>query len=194
MGTLDRGFKSWAERTAATLRRELDIGPLAPIDPLRVASFLGIDVRTPRKIPGLPEEVIRPLLEGDPYGWSAVSLAINGGGLLIYNPRKSKGRRASDIMHELAHFLLDHKPTTIIMSENLDLAIRSFDLKQEDEANWLAWAVLLPRDAIVACLRRRMNPSAIAEEYGVTDDLVTYRTRITGVEYQFRAARRRARG
>lgn len=192
METLDRGFKSWAERTAATLRRELDLGPLAPIDPFRVAAFLGVDVRTPREIPDLPPDVIDPLLEGDPFGWSAVSLAINGGGLLIYNPRKSKGRRASDIMHELAHFLLDHKPTTIIMSEELDLAIRSFDKKQEDEANWLGWAVLLPRDALVACLRRRMNIQAIAEEYGITEDLVTFRKRITGVEYQFRAARRRA--
>lgn len=192
METLDRGFKSWAERTAATLRRELDLETLAPIDPFRVAAFLGVDVCTPREIPQLPADVIDPLLEGDPFGWSAVSLAINGGGLLIYNPRKSKGRRASDIMHELAHFLLDHKPTTIIMSEELDLALRSFDKKQEDEANWLAWAVLLPRDALVACLRRRMNIRAIAEEYGITEDLVTFRKRITGIDYQFRAARQRA--
>ena len=192
METLDRGFKSWAERTAATLRRELEVGALVAIDPFRVASFLGVEVRTPHDIPGLPADVIEALLEGDPYGWSAVSLVTDGGGLLIYNPRKSKGRRASDIMHELAHFLLDHKPTTIIMSEELDLAIRSFDRKQEDEANWLAWAVLLPRDALVACLRRRMSVPAIAEEYGVTEDLVTFRKRITGVDYQFRAARRRA--
>jgi Zn-dependent peptidase ImmA (M78 family) len=192
MGTLDRGFKSWAERTAATLRRELELGPLAPIDPLRVASFLGVDVCTPREIPGLPADVINPLLDGDPFGWSAVSLAINGGGLLIYNPRKSKARRASDIMHELAHFLLDHKPTTIIMSEELDIAIRSFDAKQEDEANWLAWAVLLPREALVDCLRQRLSVHAIAEGYGVSEDLVTFRIRITGVEYQYRASRRRA--
>lgn len=192
MGTLDRGFKSWAERTAATLRRELEIGPLAPIDPLRVAALLGIDVCTPRDIPGLPADVNHELLEGDPYGWSAVSLAINGGALLIYNPRKSKGRRASDIMHELAHFLLDHKPTRIIMSEESDLAIRSFDAKQEDEANWLAWAILLPRDALLACLRRRMKAQAIADEYGVSETLVAFRTRITGVEYQLRAGRRRA--
>ena len=192
MGTLDRGFKSRAERTAATLRRELELEPLAPIDPLHVASFLGVDVCTPREIPGLPADVIDPLLDGDPFGWSAVSLAFNGGGLLIYNPRKSKGRQASDIMHELAHFLLDHKPTTIIMSQELDLAIRSFDAQQEDEANWLAWAVLLPREALVDCLCRRLNIDRIAEEYGVSNDLVSFRIRITGVEYQFRVARRRA--
>lgn len=189
MGNLDRGFKTWAERTAATLRRELKIGPLAPIDPFRVAAFLGIEACTPRNIPGLPADVIDPLLEGDPYGWSAVSLATDGGGLVIYNPRKSRGRRASDIMHELAHFLLDHKPTTIILSQDLDLAIRSFDAKQEDEANWLAWAILLPRDALVACRRRRMNAEAIAETYGVSETLVAFRTRITGVDYQLRAAR-----
>lgn len=192
MGTLDRGFKSWAERTAATLRRELELEALSPIDPLRVASFLGVEVCTPRDISGLPADVTDPLLTDDPYGWSAVSFAIEGGGLLIYNPRKSKGRQASDIMHELAHFLLDHKPTTIIMSQESDIAIRSFDAKQEDEANWLAWAVLLPRDALVVCLRRRLDVAAIAGEYGVSEELVTFRIRITGVASQFRVGRRRA--
>jgi len=95
-------------------------------------------------------------------------------------------------MHELAHFLLDHKPTTIIISEELDIAICSFDAKQEDEANWLAWAVLLPRAALLECLRRRLSIDAIAEEYGVSKDLVTFRIRMAGVEYQYRAARRRA--
>ncbi len=186
METLDRGFKSWAERTAATLRRELKVAPLAPIDPLRTAALLGIEVCTPRDVPGLPDDVANALLDGDPYGWSAVSLAIKDGGLVIYNPRKSKGRRASDIMHELAHFLLDHTPSTIILSEDLDVAIRSFDAKQEDEANWLAWAVLLPRDALVACLRRRMSKEAIAEQYGVSEKLVVFRTGITGAAYQVR--------
>lgn len=191
MGTLERGFKTFAERTAVTIRRELGIGPLAPIDPFAVASLLGVDVCTPRQIPGLTSDVFDQLLEEDPYGWSAVSVATDGGGLVIFNPRKSKGRRSSDIMHELAHFLLDHKPATIILSQELDVAIRSFDAKQEDEANWLAWALLVPRDALVACLRERLSVPEIADRYGVSETLVNFRTRITGVEYQLRGRRQK---
>lgn len=192
MGSLDRGFKSWAERTAGTLRRELGLEPLAPVDPLQVATTLGIEVCTPRDLAGLPASVLDQLLEVDPFGWSAVSLATDGGGLVIYNPRKSKARQASDIMHELAHFLLDHQPATVVMSQDLDMAIRSFDAKQEDEANWLAWTILVPRDALVACLRQRMRSAKIAERYGVSETLVKFRLQITGVEYQLRAARRRS--
>lgn len=191
---LDRGFKSWAERTAATFRKELGLGLLDPIDPLAVASFLGVKVCTPHDLPGLPRDVLDQLLDGDPYGWSAVSLVVDDGGLLIYNPRKSAGRRASDIMHELAHFILEHKPATVVLSQDLQLAIRSFDAKQEDEANWLAWAILVPRDVLASCVRQRMAAGAIAERYGVSEPLVSFRLRITGVAYQFGGRRRRVQG
>ena len=191
MATFERGFKSWAERTALTLRRELGLSALDRLDPLKLAAYLDIKVCTPRQIPGLPKDVIEQLLKEDPFGWSAVSLLVDGGGLLIYNPRKSEGRRASDITHELAHFILDHKPTTIVVSHELEIGIRSFDAKQEDEANWLAWCILLPRDAVFDSLRRRMSVTAIATQHGVTEALVSFRMRITGVQYQLRAARRR---
>ena len=95
-------------------------------------------------------------------------------------------------MHELAHFLLEHKPATIILSQDLQLAIRSFDAKQEDEGNWLACAIL-PRDALANCARLRMTPGAIAERYGVSEPLVSFRLRITGVAYQFGGQRRTQR-
>jgi Zn-dependent peptidase ImmA (M78 family) len=147
-------------------------------------------VLTPREIPDLPPDVIEALLDKDPYGWSAVSLSTNAGGLLIYNPRNSKARRSSDVMHELAHFLLDHRPTTIVVSQEVDAAMRSFDAKQENEANWLAGAILLPRDALMACLRKRMTVQTIAEAYGTSEKLVTFRKQITGVDYQLKARRR----
>ena len=114
-------------------------------------------------------------------------------GVIIYNPRKSPGRRASDITHELAHFILDHQPATIILSAELDLGMRTFDAKQEDEANWLAWCLLLPREALVQAKLMRRSISDIAECYGVTEKLVTMRMDRTGVSSQFNAARKRQR-
>ncbi|HEY6329639.1 MAG TPA: hypothetical protein VI756_09880, partial [Blastocatellia bacterium] len=98
--TLERGFKAWSERTAKAMRRELGLAPHDPLPPERLAEYLGVVLWTPRDVPGLPRDVIDQLLERDPWGWSAVSVQRDGEATVIYNPRKSAGRRASDIMHE----------------------------------------------------------------------------------------------
>jgi len=193
MTTFDRGFKARAERAALAFRRELKLGPSDPLAPELLAAHLGIILWTPREIPGLPPDVLNQLIEIDPWGWSGVSLTVDGSGVIIYNPRKSPGRRASDITHELAHFILDHQPATIILSAELDLGMRTFDAKQEDEASWLAWCLLLPREALVQAKLMRRSISDIAECYGVTEKLVTMRMDRTGVSSQFNAARKRQR-
>ncbi|MGE0133135.1 MAG: ImmA/IrrE family metallo-endopeptidase [Blastocatellales bacterium] len=183
MKTLERGFKTWAERTALAFRRELGLTVNDPLPPERFATYLGIQLWTPRNIPDLPPEVTEQLLEKDPWGWSAISL----NGIIIYNPRKSKGRRASDIMHELAHILLDHRPAIILLSPDLPIGMRSFDAKQEDEANWLAGCLLLPREGLLNAKRRKLLVEQIAEHYGVTGALVNFRVNLTGIQSQVRA-------
>lgn len=185
MAAFDRGFKSWAERTSINIRREMGLVPHEVLDPLELANFLDIEVCTPSDIPGLPRDVLDQLLERDPWGWSGVSLIMPGDrGLIIYNPRKSKGRRASDIAHELAHFILAHQPGTLILLSDGDIAMRTFDSKQEEEANWLAWCLLLPREALVKAKHRGLTAAHIADQYGVTERLVTYRLSATGVNLQ----------
>jgi Zn-dependent peptidase ImmA (M78 family) len=107
--------------------------------------------------------------------------------LIIFNPRHSEGRQASDITHELAHIILGHQPATMVMSPDGSFVMRSYDQKQEDEANWLAWALLLPRDALLMKKRMKATVTDIAAAYGVTETLVQYRLRITGIESQMRA-------
>jgi Zn-dependent peptidase ImmA (M78 family) len=108
--------------------------------------------------------------------------------VVIYNPNHSGGRRASDITHELAHVVLGHEPGTIVLSEDGTMAMRSFNQKQEDEANWLAWSLLLPRDALVAALRSGASDEDIATSYGVTEILVRFRKKLTGVERQVKGS------
>jgi len=76
------------------------------------------------------------------------------------------------------------------MSQDGTLVMRSYDQKQEDEANWLAWCLLLPRDALTQCARRGLSIDAIAEQYGVSKKLVTFRLHVTGVRAQIRAYER----
>jgi Zn-dependent peptidase ImmA (M78 family) len=192
MTTFDRGFKSWSERISIVLRRELELAPHDALPPSQLAEYLDAELWTPRDVSGLPKDVIDQLLHRDPWGWSAVSLLLDGRGIVIFNPRKSKGRQASDITHELAHFILDHQPGTIILSPDGDIAMRTFDRKQEDEANWLAWCILLPRDALVWAKLAGLTTPQIAERYGVTETLAMFRLNMSGVHKQFRRKRIRA--
>lgn len=188
MTNLDRGFKSWAERTSIAIRREMGLTPQHPLAPFQLARLLEVEVWTPGMVSGLPKEALEQLLDRDPWGWSAVSLSVaDGRGLIIYNPRKSKPRQASDITHELAHIILDHKPTMIILSPDGNIAMRTFDKKQEEEANWLAFSLLLPREALLSTRRAGLNVAQIAERYGVSEVLVAFRLNVSGVEAQVRA-------
>jgi IrrE N-terminal-like domain len=186
MATLERGFKSWCERVATAMRVELQLAPHAPLPAQRLAEHLGIEIITPHDIPDLPPDALRQLTTVDRFGWSAVSFAVDGITTVIKNPNNSAGRQSSDIMHELSHVILDHEPTQLILSEAADVAMRSFDAKQEDEANWLGWTMLLPRPALIHCAHRRLSPANIASEYEVSATLVAFRQRVTGVDLQTR--------
>src|SRR5262245_17736812 len=133
MSTLERGFKSWAERLSVGIRRELELEPYAPLGPRALADYLDVVLWTPRDIPGPPPDVLKQLLERDPWGWSAATQVVDGRTVVIYNPRHSAGRWASNVAHELAHLILDHEPGKIMVSHDGSIVMRTFDAKQEAE-------------------------------------------------------------
>lgn len=188
MHEFERGFKTWAERTSLSLRRELGKSPSDPLEPSCLAEHLDVQLVTPQGIPGLPRDVLDQLLVRDPWGWSAVSACVGDTAIIIYNPKHSKGRRASDVAHELAHLILDHNPATIIMSQDGGMTMRSYNERQEQEANWLAGCLLLPREALIRCKRLGLSLTEAAQQYGVSEPLVTFRMRMTGVDRQWQAA------
>ena len=68
--------------------------------------------------------------------------------------------------------------------------MRTFDQKQEDESNCLAWALLLPREALFETRKNRQPLECIAAAFGVTETLVQYRLRMTGIDVQLSRRRR----
>jgi hypothetical protein len=190
MGVLERGFKTWAENLALNIRRDLSLAAHAPLSPLVLAEHLDVKVWTPRDVPGITQPVLNQLLHDDPDGWSAVSCSSNERVIVIYNPKHSGGRQNSDIAHELAHILLEHEPSRIVLSHDGAMVMRSFDPKQEEEANWLGWCILLPRAALVRAMSNRLEVEEIAEQWAVSRTLVEYRIRMTGVRTQMSRRRR----
>lgn len=186
--TLERGFKARAERTSMGLRGELGLTAFERLDPHRLATYLQVQLMGPAEVTGMTEDLLNQLLKVDPWGWSALTMVQGEAAIVIYNPAHSPGRQASDITHELAHIVMGHQPATMIMSHDGKIVMRTYNQKQEDEANWLAWAILLPRDALLAHKRKDSTVLEIAAAFGVTETLVQYRLRITGIESQIRAA------
>jgi Zn-dependent peptidase ImmA (M78 family) len=144
----------------------------------------------PRDVPGLPSDILEQLLQKDPWGWSAISVLQGANAVIICNPQHSPGRQSSDIVHELAHLILGHEPARLIMSHDGSFVMRSYDQKDEDEANWLAWSLLLPRDGLAACRRQKLTTLEIANRFSVSDTLVNFRLRMTAVDAQIKAAAR----
>ncbi len=190
MGTLVRGFKTWAERTSASIREELDLPAHAPLTLEKMAEFLDVLLLSPHEVVGLSEEAKAQLLVNDVEGWSAVTCMPGDRRIVIFNPTHSIGRRSSDIAHELAHILLGHEPGKMVISQGGEMIMRNFDQKQEEEADWLGWSLLLPREALAHAAKLGRTHEQIAREYRVSRQLVEYRIRMTGIDTQFRRLRK----
>ena len=186
MPTFERGFKVWAERTSISLRRELGIKSCDPLIPHELALFLKVDMKTPNDIQGLSQSHKRQLLNIDPKGWSAVTVETPEKHVIIYNPHHSIARQSSDQMHELAHILIKHEPSQLILCPNGDWVMRSYDQKQEDEAAWFSGCLLLPREALLEILKNGGSDEEACRHYGVSKRMLMARRNLSGVNIQMR--------
>lgn len=188
-----RGFKTWCETVALQQRRTLKLQPTAPLDPGVLAASIGIEVRTLEEVPGLDDDVLHVLRGEGADSWSAVTLTDGAKSVIILNSAHSVGRSASDLTHELAHLIIGHRPGRIDITEDGALMLHTYDRQQEDEANWLAGCLLLPRLALLFIERQGLDAASAARLYGVSTPMLQYRRQVTGVQYQVRRGRSTAR-
>ena len=184
----ERGFKTWCEKYSTEKRHKLGLKASAPLDPFLLAKKLGVTVWTPHDVPGLSTDVRNILLRNDgktPSCWSAVTLVMKNRVLVILNSSHSSARQASDLTHELAHRIRGHEAQEVDISAEGLMLLKSYEKLQEDEADWLSGCLLLPREALLAIKRRRLNPLDAATEFGVSMRMLKYRMAMTGVNKQF---------
>ena len=181
-----RGFKSWCERTAAEYRRTLGIPLGAALDPRALAAALGVRVAAPEELPGIPRDSLQHLTRAGADQWSAVTISQGGTRLVILNSGQSRARQASSLGHELAHIILNHSSDRVQLSDQGFLFRASFDREQEAEADWLAGCLLVPREDLLRAWWRMPETSALASHFGVSEALITWRLRMTGVRKQTR--------
>jgi Zn-dependent peptidase ImmA (M78 family) len=182
---LIRGFKSWCENVSIQLRKDLGLKPVDPLDVKTLADWLGIEIWTPHQIPGLEAKWAHILLKKDPDSWSAVTLSIGSKDLIILNSSHSKARQASDLTHELSHILIGHEAGRVDISPDGFLMLNTYNRDQEEEANWMAGCLLLPREALAVIIKQQVDFEITAKKYGVSREMVRWRINVTGVQRQF---------
>ncbi|WP_242910741.1 ImmA/IrrE family metallo-endopeptidase [Actinomadura terrae] len=178
--TLPRGFKANAEREAVRLRNEMGLPPNAPISIHVLAEHLGIAVVSGEQLGAL--EALEELERMQAYAFSAATFHVKGKNYVVTNPLRTAGRLASDVAHEVAHLLLRHELTEI--REVGGIPFRTCMPEQEEQATAMGGTLLLPRPLLMTAVSRGMNPSQIADAYGVTNEMARFRYNTTGVVKQ----------
>jgi Zn-dependent peptidase ImmA (M78 family) len=184
------GFKAQAERLSAQARQDLGLDPTSPLDPWRYAQHIGVLVLDFEAIE-ISADCKKCLLQTDSESWSGMTLKEGGVTAIIVNPSHSRGRQSSTLMHELAHVILKHVPARVDVSTTGMLLLSDYSEDAEAEADWLAAAMLLPREVLIRSRRRGEAITDIAATFGTSDQLCEWRLRMTGVDVQLKRAAQR---
>jgi Zn-dependent peptidase ImmA (M78 family) len=179
------GFKAQAERLSVKAREELGLAAAAPLDPWAYAQHLGVLVLDFGELE-LSPECRRRLLHIDQDSWSGMTIREASTTAIIVNPSHARVRQSSTLMHELAHSILKHMPVRVEVSPSGMLLLSEYSEESEAEADWLAAAMLLPRDILMRHRRSGDSVARIASAFGTSEQLCEWRLRMTGVDVQLR--------
>jgi Zn-dependent peptidase ImmA (M78 family) len=161
--------------------------PFDPLQAIDLAEHYNVTVWSPRDIDGVPDADRQHLLSAGSQEWSGFTLRIGSSHLIVANSAQSARRQNSVVMHEMAHIMLGHELVDGTITGSGFFVPSTFNQDQEDEAAWLGGTLLLPRPALLWMRRRRMSDEDAATHFGVSPDLLKWRVRMTGIDYQLAA-------
>jgi Zn-dependent peptidase ImmA (M78 family) len=182
------GFKAEATSLANEVRAELGLGPYNGLDPFRLAEYLEIPVRPLSAVAAVGPVHFFSVV--DTGCFSGLTVFDGHRRLVVYNDAHAPGRCVSDIAHELSHGLLLHEPQPALDQRGF----RYHDPSIEEEANFLAGALLVTEAAAFRIVRDGVPYPLAAQQLGVSDDMVRYRVNVTGAEKRVRRARGKSPG
>jgi Zn-dependent peptidase ImmA (M78 family) len=173
---LRRGFKSETNTIARSARADLGLRADAPLDPWVVAEVLDITLLALSDLADEEAAAVLHLTSHEPGAFSAVTIFDGVRRLIVYNDAHSRERQASDLAHELAHALLQHRPHAAFDAAGC----RDWRRVEEEEAEWLAGALLVSDEAALTVVRRGLTVPEAAAAYGVSESMMRFRLNMTG--------------
>lgn len=186
---LRRGFKSQCERRSVEIRKGFNLVPNSPLSAFSLAANLGVLIWNEENVTGINSDDIRQLCVTDPNSWSAFTMRVEGHYLIFYNSTQSPPRQNSVVMHELSHIILGHELTSASLTTGGYFVPTTYNQDEEDEADWLAGTLLLPRPSLLKIRFHNMADEEARDIYMVSQQMLTWRFRMTGVDYQISKSR-----
>lgn len=171
---LSRDFRDHCEDIAVFNRHELGLYGYSPLRARTLAQHFGVDVCFPRQIEGLDEMIATKLITS--LSWSGITI-LTTPPLVVIHPDHAPTRFESDVMHELAHLLLGHKPEQLGFI-NAKYVSRTYSKRQEKEAEYLGGCLQIPSVGIDFVRRNRLNKVQIAQYFGASEQMVQYRLNV----------------
>lgn len=175
-----RGFKTDAENLAHEIRREMGLPTHSRIMAKQIAELFGAKVMVPRDL-DIGNETLEELEGPSVKRWSAFVIPFKSPKIrhrLVHNPLHHEHRQEANILHEMGHLICGHEPKSMTMMGSIP--IRNFDKTDEDQANYLGYALQLPKDALFHALRNGWSEDRISTEYFASLEAVRLRLNITG--------------
>jgi len=185
---LKRGFKAEAERIALEARGELNLRDCDGLDVFALANHLEIPVLTMGDVASRngQSSFKQYFSVVDPDVFSAITIFIGRRRFIVHNETQHPHRQASNVSHEISHTLLEHEPVALVGSDGQ----REWNPEMEAEAHWLGAALLVPREGALRMARAGKLVEEIAEHYGVSSALCSWRIQQTGIFRQLERGRR----
>jgi Zn-dependent peptidase ImmA (M78 family) len=178
--TLRRGFKSEANKLAIDVRGELGLSSNSRLCPFALAESLLIPVFTLQALVALDEQLaqhVALLINSHRSAFSAITVFNGRRRCIVHNHRHAPVRQHSNIAHELGHALLMHPAHPPFCSAGS----RIYRAELEEEANWLGPVLLVPNEAARWAIR--MPVAEAAKHFGVSEDLMSFRLRMSGAHH-----------
>lgn len=155
-------------------RHELGRYAFAPLTAQELAQKLQVHIYPINELPGVDPDMVAHAL-GQP-GWSAAIIKQNPV-VIMYKSTHSPARQQSDLMHELAHVLLQHPLGSLDSTTGKFL----FSAKHEAEATYLAGCLLLPKRAVEWTLIKQFTLEQVMSHFDVSQEMASWRCRINNI-------------
>lgn len=173
-----RGFKTNAEKLSISYREQLKLKAWEPICAFKLAEYLKISFYKATDFISSESE-IETLKQSE---WSALTMITKiGNRIIIFNPFHSQQRQQSDMMHELAHIVCEHKRDNEKYDFEIPFGMHVFDEIQEEEAKYLGATLQLSKACLFWSNKRSLTYEEIALKFNSSTEMVRYRMNMTGI-------------
>lgn len=171
---LESAFKRRCEAIAVDWRHRFHLRVFDPLPAEQLLQALDGKAVTPDQLAHISLKDKNHLLNHS--DWSA-GVIHHHPLLIMYHPEHTAARYQSDMMHELAHILLDHP--LIGFSPHTGLPLRH--PCYEDQAAYLGSCLQIPRLGLQWAAQQGFTSKQVAAHFTASEQMVRFRSNLTGI-------------